>query len=95
MCGRSTSGELMSERRPDHSPDHRDEQIIEVGGEQPEIVDPTAERPSRGFGGMNVGSGRIFVARGSGRSCLIPLGMLALLLLCVCVLGWMMFDAVF
>lgn len=64
--------------------------IIDVGGDQPEIIEPGQRQPS-GY----IGQGRIFVTRTSGWGCLIPILILILLLICACMTGWVLIDQAF
>lgn len=64
--------------------------IIDVGGDQPEIIEPGQQQPS-GY----IGQGRIFVTRTSGWGCLIPVLVVVLLLVCMCMAGWVIVDLAF
>ena len=82
--------------RPDDSnagDDPRYDTIIDVTGDQPEFVE--RELPPSTFFGRQTGEVRVWVAQGGTRGCLIPIGVVLLLLCCSCVGFWVIFDSLF
>lgn len=64
------------------------ETIIDVSSDRPEIVGE--ERPDHGFSNV-----RVYVAQGGAKTCLIPVGLLLLLLCCACIGFWAVTDNLF
>jgi hypothetical protein len=67
--------------------------IIDVSGDQPEVIE---REPAPGtFFGRQTGEVRFWVAQSGPRGCLIPIGVVLLLVCCSCVGAWVLFDSLF
>lgn len=75
--------------------DEQDEQptIIDVSSVGPEVVD--TEPRGRWFGEQYIGQGRIYVAQGGNRTCVIVVVVVLLAICCVCIGWWSVADALF
>lgn len=78
-----------------HQRDEGRPTIIDVTGDQSEIVTDEQRERSGPFGNIQFGPAQIYQVRGGNRSCLIVVVSVLLLVCCVCVGWWMVADSVF
>lgn len=83
------------ERPEDHDAAGRQphETIIDVSGDQPEYIE---QDPAPGtYFGRQTGEMRVWVTQSGPRGCLIPIGVVLLLICCSCAGIWILFDNIF
>lgn len=85
---------MTDSERPDHDPDRRanPEQVIDVSGREPVVVEEDSAYPSFAGGTERI---RVFVASGGRKTCAIPILVIFLLLCCSCIVFWSLTDNLF
>ena len=80
---------------PLHDRDESQPTIIDISGDQTEIVTENDRERVGPFGNVQFGPARIYQVRGGNRSCLIVVVAVLLVVCCVCVGWWSVADNIF